>query len=301
MRKYYICIGILILFCTVLVGVLFSLVGSPWTIQAKQLDTQRLTDFYLIQSAVEGYYRDNKRLPETLGETKQYNESENLTDPETHKQYNYKTQSEYSYELCTSFSTVASSVNSSQNVMNPYINSVNLKHTKGYNCLSYTIPSYLITSSVYPSNVTLSPTSTIGPVPTTTTGTTNTNIINQADYTKFKSESAIIAPTQGEVLCLGKQYAIKWRVPADDIQGITLQIAQPTNGDTIHTIGSFPGTYISNKPGYGSYTWIVGNTIDTTTFIPSPAYHIILSGDYHGWDVTTDSQLFTIDNCTKNN
>lgn len=310
MRKYYIGIGILILFNVILAGILFSFVGSPLDLRARQFDQTRLADFASLDSNIQTFYTSNKRLPVTLNELKTTYTYITINDPESHDVYDYKLlPSQVTYQLCTVFSAESKTEPIQQNYSYP--GALQPKtHKKGYDCMTYTLPAYVITQNpVLPGNVnptpvysypTFEPTSTIAPAPTSPYSSTYSNMASQEDLKKFRADAAIIAPKQGEVLCLGQKYTIQWRVPEDDVQGITLKIAKPENGDTIQTIGSFPSTYNTNKQGYGSYTWIVGDT-QNSNLIPGPAYHIFLQGDYHGWGLlSADSLLFTINTCSKN-
>lgn len=108
----------------------------------------------------------------------------------------------------------------------------------------------------------------------------------------------IISPKSGEKLCLGKDYEIMWEVPAET-NGITLQVAEVKNGDTIHDIGNFPGTYESSQSGKGVFSWTVGYNRDNIKLVPGPGYHIVIRGIYKHYEVVNTSDYFTISSCKK--
>lgn len=140
MYKYYLFItglGILVLALSVQV---FSIAGTPFSQQLIKLDNNRLSEFNEIKYKIESYYSTNKKLPSDLKELKDLDSKLSIIDPKTKSEYNYKTISNSQYELCTEFS-----VDSKENTDRTYSHD-KISYNKGYDCISYTVPDYILNS-----------------------------------------------------------------------------------------------------------------------------------------------------------
>ena len=145
MFKHY--IGVILLGITgvivIIIGII--LVGSPSDQQLLRFDEIRLKDFENIQPPIENFYSDNKKLPQSLTAL---NTTLTFKDPQSKKDYTYKTISPTSYQLCAEFSTDSKEVAQRQTGTNPYAynsyGSATKLHKKGYDCIKYQISSYLI-------------------------------------------------------------------------------------------------------------------------------------------------------------
>ncbi|MDP4000779.1 MAG: hypothetical protein Q8P83_00870 [bacterium] len=134
MNKFYIAFGIITAIVISAVAYGLSVVDSPSQKRQEKFDETRVSNFRNISYQVENYYTSNKRLPSKL---------EDLTgikyqDPETGDSYDYLTQSDVKYKLCTIFGT--DSINEDQDNFLGYTNS---EHSKGYDCIAYEIPEHL--------------------------------------------------------------------------------------------------------------------------------------------------------------
>ncbi|OGG08408.1 hypothetical protein A2777_03075 [Candidatus Gottesmanbacteria bacterium RIFCSPHIGHO2_01_FULL_40_15] len=138
MRKYYIFIAALgVLTAVFIIGGL-SLTGSPFSEKLIKLDQQRLNDFNTIKYAIENYYRDKKVLPVNL---RILPSNIKLSDPKSGKEYDFAVISSTQYKLCTEFSADTEKSGPERGVI--YSNSSSsTSHRKGYDCISYSIPSY---------------------------------------------------------------------------------------------------------------------------------------------------------------
>jgi hypothetical protein len=141
MHKHYGAVIMLGAFGLLVLGIGLSLVGSPISQKKIRLDEIRISDFSNLKYDVESYYRNNKILPLSLKDLNAYN---NIIDPETQKEYEYKKTSDFTYEFCTVFSTDSEEVAKRQNKRNYYdsYSGTNQKHKEGYDCIIYQIPQY---------------------------------------------------------------------------------------------------------------------------------------------------------------
>lgn len=142
MRKYYAFIASLCLLSFGLVAASIILIGTPAKQRALQLDEMRLSDFSMLSSEIGNYYVTYDKLPASLDDLEQKPEYMRTTDPETNTKYSYKTTSDDTYDLCTTFSTASKdnrrTLDIESNVPYPY--SLDREHKKGYDCISYTTP-----------------------------------------------------------------------------------------------------------------------------------------------------------------
>jgi hypothetical protein len=147
-----------------------------------------------------------------------------------------------------------------------------------------------------------------------TTNNTNTHVVSitqvpthdmsdpnaQLDAAIQRSESLgfkILSPKDGEILCRGKYYPIKWKAPAN-VKTIDLYIRQagaPPSGT--YDLGTFPANYAG-----GVFSWRVGFnegnlwTKGNKELLSRPGYQIQISTPAK--DLIDFSGQFTITDCT---
>ena len=86
------------------VGYGIFLSGSPQKQRAFQFDQRRISDLQNISSALNTYWKNNEKLPETFDDLKnQYSYIRSVVDPVTQEPYEYNIRSETDYELCAVF------------------------------------------------------------------------------------------------------------------------------------------------------------------------------------------------------
>ena len=146
MRIYKLAIALLGVLCVVIVVVSFMIGGTPVSQRLINLDRTRINDFQQINYAIENYYRDAQKLPSSLDEIRIVSGS--LTDPETKKEYEYRIVNESTYQLCTVFSTDTKDTGNYDTTTTYIAN--NTDHLKGFDCIEYEIPRYLITPTPTP-------------------------------------------------------------------------------------------------------------------------------------------------------
>jgi hypothetical protein len=86
-------------------GSAWLVVDSPKVARAHRMDQNIINDLTQIDSALNTYYNDNKKLPATLTElvsSRYYLASDNLSD-DTKAAYEYRVISDKNYELCANF------------------------------------------------------------------------------------------------------------------------------------------------------------------------------------------------------
>ena len=117
----------------------------------------------------------------------------------------------------------------------------------------------------------------------------------------------ILSPKNGDVLCMGKTFDIKWQAPKD-MATVTLIFKEKDNTGFYYTLGSFPGDYDAvNNSGVATYHWKVGYNREGKRISPSPAYEIIITGQMVIDGINTqlsnanfdinNGGIFTITNC----
>lgn len=147
MRSTYITIGAisLLVLGTVIYG--FILAGSPSDARGKQFDSQRVNDLRSLTYSIDSYYSQNRKLPKTLSDlnkgTSSYSYSNNSKDPETKKEYEYKTTGTTSYQLCATFATDNTKVdeNTSRSLYDYSDYDGKFKHPKGHHCFDLKVTS----------------------------------------------------------------------------------------------------------------------------------------------------------------
>lgn len=161
MHKQYLSIIILGILVAIVCITGFSIIGSPISQRGIKLDQTRMSDFASIKSEIENYYSLNKILPQSLSSLT-FTYAPEPKDPESKQSYTYEKISDIDYKLCTTFSTDSEEVKKKTNTSpnyEYYYDSVNKSiHKKGYDCITYQLPKYLMpspTPNYLPSNLEL--------------------------------------------------------------------------------------------------------------------------------------------------
>tara|TARA_B100000745_G_scaffold299783_1_gene251514 strand:+ start:31514 stop:32464 length:951 start_codon:yes stop_codon:yes gene_type:complete len=82
----------------------FFIIGSPRTQRILRYDDQRISDLSSIQSQITEYYRNTKRLPDTIDDLRDPLVGAYIpTDPETREDYEYAVTGPLTFELCATF------------------------------------------------------------------------------------------------------------------------------------------------------------------------------------------------------
>lgn len=117
--------------------------GTPVSQQGVSLDAIRISNFNDIKFKVEDYYAKNGDIPQSLDQLTLTPEQTKtlLEDPETKTLYSYNPTSKTSFELCTTFSTDSLQTDDYR-YQYPETNN---SHNKGYDCIQYSLSSYLLT------------------------------------------------------------------------------------------------------------------------------------------------------------
>lgn len=139
MRYVYIAVSLIsaIVIAAVIYG--FNVVGSPHQRMAQKTDNTRISNMDSISYSIQNYFSQNQKLPTDLSATT----ATNIKDPETKADYEYKKLSDTNYMLCTTFAT-NSDDNKSKDDYDYYSYSDKYKHKKGFDCISYDVPSYFV-------------------------------------------------------------------------------------------------------------------------------------------------------------
>src|SRR3989339_240446 len=114
------------------------IVDSPAETRKKKIDSMILSHFSEIDGAINSYFRDYDRLPESLDTLKgEYNyiRNENLSDPETKEQFGYNAIGEF-YELCANFRK--SNLDNTDSDQYSWYNQ-NWPHDAGWQCIKQKI------------------------------------------------------------------------------------------------------------------------------------------------------------------
>lgn len=130
--------GSLALITIAFIASLFT-VESPTQARNKKLDEAIINDFNKINSAIDVYYQDNKKIPDDLNALKENSNfltDDDLKNPTSEEAYEYKTINEKKYELCATFRT---SNKDEQEDDYRYGPSGFYLHDVGYQCLKNTI------------------------------------------------------------------------------------------------------------------------------------------------------------------
>ncbi|MBA3733054.1 hypothetical protein H0W91_01625 [Patescibacteria group bacterium] len=81
----------------------FSVLGSPRTQQLYKYDLQKVSDLQNISNQLNSYYYNTGTLPQSFGVMSNGFSLPNFADPQTKKPYEYKIDSNNTYELCAEF------------------------------------------------------------------------------------------------------------------------------------------------------------------------------------------------------
>ncbi len=104
-------LGVIILGVIILGAIIygFNSSGSPAAVRATKFDMERQNDLSNIRYGINSYFDRFGKLPLTLGEVNEYNfytlSKEQVTDPETKKEYEYIPMNNNNYQLCAVFSS----------------------------------------------------------------------------------------------------------------------------------------------------------------------------------------------------
>ncbi|OGK39548.1 hypothetical protein A3F34_02485 [Candidatus Roizmanbacteria bacterium RIFCSPHIGHO2_12_FULL_44_10] len=120
----------------------FVVVGSPQKSRDINLDRQRLQDISSLRYNIESYYRKQRSLPVSLDNV---SNEEVKTDPETKKPYEYKITSDTTFEICATF---LADLNEKTDSYYLPTGEERAYYKKGYNCLPYSIPEYLVPTAI---------------------------------------------------------------------------------------------------------------------------------------------------------
>ncbi|HSW47553.1 MAG TPA: hypothetical protein VLG67_00585 [Candidatus Saccharimonadales bacterium] len=235
MRNQYIGIAILGIFVLIVCIAGFSIVGTPISQKAIKFDEARFSDFSVIKSAVEDYYTKSKTLPNSLSSLT-FTYSPEPKDPESKQSYEYQKVTDTEYKPSATFSTDSEEVyknNATNNHYNYSYDPTDMnKHKKGYDCIKYSLPTYLIP-----------------PTPTP----------QQALFQFIKT-------TRDQTLCLGQSYEIEWvaDVSLDGVSPYLISSAVPAE---VYLIYPDSRTFARNSPITNStwkhsQNWVVGDAID---------------------------------------
>lgn len=84
----------------------FFLIGSPFYQRKVRFDDRRVSDLQTIQYQIINYWQQKNKLPEKLQDLNSTTTGFTAPlDPETGNEYEYKTNSDLSFDLCTTFGT----------------------------------------------------------------------------------------------------------------------------------------------------------------------------------------------------
>src|SRR3989339_674147 len=134
-RVYFVVSLVIVIVCFVLS---LFIVDSPAETRKKKIDSMILSHFSEIDGAINSYFRDYDRLPESLDTLKgeyDYIRNENLSDPETKEQFGYNAIGEF-YELCANFRK--SNLDNTDSDQYSWYNQ-NWPHDAGWQCIKQKI------------------------------------------------------------------------------------------------------------------------------------------------------------------
>lgn len=133
---------LLIVIVTATVAMSLYMSGSPSKARAERLDTQRVNDLEQIRNALDQYWMNTARLPEsleTLEQQRSYYYFSSLRDPKTGVVYEFKpVPGSNKYELCATFETSMELYPGKS--VRPSFESLQ-EHTSGYQCFPLEIRS----------------------------------------------------------------------------------------------------------------------------------------------------------------
>lgn len=149
MIKTYIIVVVLFIIMTSTVVYGFIVTGSPFASRGLKFDQIRVSDINNLSGSIDGYYRQNKKLPEKLSDLSSvlypaypvYNKNK---DPETNKEYEYFPTGQTAYKLCADFA--AASDDQKESFFRKYSGYQGREfiHPKGHYCFELEVPSDVI-------------------------------------------------------------------------------------------------------------------------------------------------------------
>ncbi|MFH1565023.1 MAG: DUF5671 domain-containing protein [bacterium] len=131
--------GSLTLIIIAFVASLFT-VESPMQSRNRKFDEAIISDFNIINMAIETYCQDNEKMPENLSSLKEgsnFLAGDDIENPISGEEYEYKITGDKTYELCAVFRT--SNKEEEENEYRYYGPNEFYLHDSGYQCLKNTI------------------------------------------------------------------------------------------------------------------------------------------------------------------
>ena len=125
-------------------------IDNPLVEAEQKKDEKRMQDFSQIFYAVQGYYQENKQLPQKLDQITHLQSNQKI-DSITKKEYEYQPVDSDSFKLCTEFATDSQESNNEGRPYAPIPEAK--KHKKGYDCIEYTLEVGLPTKPLPPYDV----------------------------------------------------------------------------------------------------------------------------------------------------
>lgn len=114
----------------------FFFIDSPLKVRQQKFDQTIINKFSQLDSAINAYYGENRKLPENLkalvnDDSIYYITENDLTDPATNKIFDYNVKGEDIYELCAAFKTSSKDLSKNRD----YYFDARWTHEAGYQCL----------------------------------------------------------------------------------------------------------------------------------------------------------------------
>lgn len=114
----------------------FFFIDSPLKVRERKFDQTIINKFSQIDSAINAYYGENKKLPENLDSllnngSSYYLTENDLADPATSKPFDYNIKGKDVYELCATFRTASKDLSKNRD----YYFDARWTHEAGYQCL----------------------------------------------------------------------------------------------------------------------------------------------------------------------
>lgn len=128
----------------VMIGIGFSVIGSPMTQRQLRLDNQKTQDLQALQWQITDYWQRMSALPATLAELNDELSGNHIpVDPQTKEGYEYRKVSNTSFELCANFNLPSRSIQNGSMVKPIMIDGgsidSNFPHQAGRTCFTRTI------------------------------------------------------------------------------------------------------------------------------------------------------------------
>ena len=112
-------------------------IGSPGRQRAQRFDERRVADLQALRTAVDGYARNEKRLPADLAQLQKASPDEALDveDPETGARYEYRVVDARRYALCARFALART-----KRDLRRGFDADERLHPAGRHCFEYALP-----------------------------------------------------------------------------------------------------------------------------------------------------------------